>query len=126
MLEGTDRNPRRTRMPTLTRIASVVAPLALLAGCATGGHPTPDAIYRNAATADVQWCDKPSGVGMALGGAFAGAVQGADYASCKSSWESKGYVRMDSMAKLSPDDQRRYEADRAQKDKALADSIRKN
>ena len=91
----------------------------LLAGCATGGHPTPDAIYRNAATGDVQWCDKPSGVGMALGGAIAGAAQGADYAQCKTNWESKGYARLDSGAKLSADDQRRYEEDRARMDKAL-------
>lgn len=111
---------------TWTRIASLLLPIALLAGCATGGPPTPDAIYRSAATGDVQWCDKPSGVGMALGGAIAGAVQGADYAQCKTNWETKGYVRLDSTAKLSPDDQRRYEADRAQRDKALADSIRKN
>jgi hypothetical protein len=51
-------------MKILPRIALV----ALLAGCATGGHPTPDAIYRNPATGDVQWCDKPSGGAQALVG----------------------------------------------------------
>jgi hypothetical protein len=113
-------------MQTLTRIASAVAPLALLAGCATASHPTPDAIYRNAATGDVQWCDKPSGVGMALGGAIAGAAQGADYARCKTDWETKGYVRLDSTAKLSAEDQQRYEDALARMNKARADSIRKN
>ncbi len=111
---------------TWTRIASMLPSIALLGGCATGGPPTPDAIYRNAASGDVQWCDKPSGVGMALGGAIAGAVQGADYAQCKTNWETKGYTRLDSTAKLSLDDQRRYEEDRARRDEALAGSIRKN
>ncbi len=108
-------------MKTLPRIVLV----ALLAGCATGGHPTPDAIYLNPATGDVRWCDKPSGVGMALGGAIAGAAQGADYAQCKTGWESKGYVWMDSTAKLSPDDQRRYEEALERMNQARADSIRK-
>ncbi len=51
-------------MKILPRIALVT----LLAGCATGGHPTPDAIYRNPGTGDVQWCDKPSGGAQALVG----------------------------------------------------------
>jgi hypothetical protein len=113
-------------MQTLTRIVSVVAPLALLASCATAGHPTPDAIYRNAATGDVQWCDKGSAVVAAVGGALMAAAQGADYASCKTNWEGKGYARLDSGAKLSADDQRRYEDELARMEKAKADSIRKN
>jgi hypothetical protein len=55
-----------------------------------------------------------------------GAAQGADYASCKTNWEGNGYVRLDPTAKLSPEDQRRYEDERARMDKTLADSIRKN
>jgi hypothetical protein len=73
---------------TLTRMACLAALLAVLAGCATGGRPTPDAIYRHPAIGDVQWCDKPSGVGMAPGGATVAAPQGADYAGCKTTWES--------------------------------------
>jgi hypothetical protein len=38
-----------------------------------------------------------------------GASQGADYASCKTTWEGKGYARLDSSAKLSAEDHRRYE-----------------
>jgi hypothetical protein len=37
---------------------------------------------------------------MALGGAIVAASQGADYADCKTSWESKGYTRLDATAKL--------------------------
>jgi hypothetical protein len=48
---------------------------------------------------------------MALGGAIVAASQSADYAGCKSNWESKGYVRLDSAATLPPEDQRRYEAE---------------
>jgi hypothetical protein len=109
-----------------TRIGLVASLVALLAGCATGGRPTPDAIFRHPVTGDVAWCDKPSGVGMALGGAIAGAAQGADYAACKTNWEGKGYARLDSTATLSPGDQRRYEEERERMNKALADSIRKN
>ena len=57
-----------------TRITLLV--LASLVGCATGGHPTPDAIYRHPVTGDVQWCDRPSGVGMALGGVIVGRTPG--------------------------------------------------
>lgn len=89
-----------------TRITLLV--LASLVGCATGGHPTPDAIYRHPVTGDVQWCDRPSGVGMALGGVIVGA-----------------YARLDSTTKLSPGDQQRYEAAIERMDKAKADSIRK-
>ena len=108
-------------MKTLIRIALVV----LLGGCATGSRPTPDVIFRHPVTGDVQWCDKPSGVGMALGGAIAGVAQGADYAACKTNWGGKGYARLDSTAKLSAEDQRRYEEERERMNKALADSIRK-
>lgn len=108
-------------MKTLTRIALVV----LLGGCATGGRPTPDAIFRHPVTGDVQWCDKGSVAATAALGPMMGAAQGADYAGCKTMWESKGYVRLDSAAKLSLEDQRRYEADRERANKALADSIRK-
>lgn len=112
-------------MEILTRLTRMVAPVALLAGCATGGHPTPEAIYRHPVTGDVQWCDKGSAVAAAVGGALVAASQGSDYAGCKTGWESKGYTRLDSSAKLAPDDQRRYEEERARKDEALADSIRK-
>lgn len=63
---------------------------------------------------------------MALGGAIVGVEQGNDYAGCKTNWESKGYVRLGSGAKLSHEDQRRYEEERERLNKALADSIRKN
>lgn len=109
----------------VTRIALLVV-LASLAGCASTGSPAPDAVYRHPVTADVQWCDKPSGVGMALGGAIVAASQGADYAGCKTNWESKGYVRLPSTVKLPIEDQRRYEEERDRMNKALADSIRKN
>ncbi len=109
-----------------TRIALGVALTALAAGCASSGHPTPSAIYRHPVSGDVQWCDKPSGAAMALGGAIVAASQGADYADCKTSWESKGYARLDSTAKLPPADQQRYEDERARVEKATADSIRKN
>ncbi len=109
-------------MKTLTRIAFVIS----LGGCATGGPQTPAAIYRHPVTRDVQWCDKPSGVGMALGGVIVGVEQGNDYAGCKTNWESKGYVRLEPGTKLSPGDQRRYEEERERMNKALADSIRKN
>jgi len=109
----------------VTRITLLVV-LASLAGCASTGSPKPDAIYRHPMTGDVQWCDKPSGVGMALGGALVAASQGADYAGCKTNWEGKGYARLDSTATLSAEDQRRYEDERERMNKALADSIRKN
>jgi hypothetical protein len=112
-------------MQTLTRIVSVVAPLALLAGCATAGHPTPDAIYRHPVTGDVAWCDKGSAVVAAVGGALMAASQGADYASCKTNWEGKGYLRVPAPATLSAQDQRRYEDELARIEKARADSIRK-
>lgn len=107
---------------TLTRIALVV----LLAGCATGGRLTPDAVFRHPVTGDVQWCDKGSVAATALVGPLMGAAQGADYAGCKTSWEIKGYIRLDSLAKLSPADQQRYEAELERMNKARADSIRKN
>lgn len=102
----------------------VVGTLFLLASCASGGRPTPDAIYRHSVTGDVQWCDKPSGAALALGGAIVAAER--NYAGCKSNWERKGYVRLGPDAKLSEADQRRYEEERERMDKALADSIRKN
>jgi hypothetical protein len=108
-----------------TRIALLVV-LASLAGCATGGPPRPDAVFRHSVTGDVQWCDKGSVAAAALGGALVAASQGADYAGCKTNWEGKGYVRLDSTAKLSPMDQQRYEADLERMAKARADSIRKN
>ena len=106
-------------MNTLTRIAFLV----LLAGCATG-HPTPDAVFRHPTTADMQWCDKGSVAATVALGAMMGAAQGADYAGCKTNWETKGYVRLDSTAKLSPADQQRYEAELERMAKARADSIR--
>lgn len=109
-------------MKTLTPIALV----ALLAGCASGGRPTPDAIFRHPTTGDVQWCDKGSAVAAAVGGAIVAASQGADYAGCKTNWEGKGYTRLDPTATLSPEGQQRYEAERERMNKALADSIRKN
>lgn len=107
-------------MTTLTRFVLVV----LLAGCASGGPPTPDAIFRHPTTGDVQWCDKGSVAAAALGGALVAASQGADYAGCKTNWEGKGYTRLDSTAKLSPADQQRYEADLERIAKERADSIR--
>ena len=109
-----------------TRIMLVASLLALLAGCATGGHPTPDAVFRHPTTGDVQWCDKGSVAATVLVGPMMGAAQGADYAGCKSNWESKGYARLDSAATLPPEDQQRYEAELERMNKALADSIRKN
>jgi hypothetical protein len=53
-----------------------------------------------------------------------GAAQGADYASCKTNWEGKGYVRLDSAAKLPAEDQQRYEAALERMAKERADSIR--
>ncbi|MGH9892403.1 MAG: hypothetical protein ACREA0_10545 [bacterium] len=107
-------------MTTLTRIAFVV----LLAGCASGGRPTPDAIFRHPSTGDVQWCDKGSVAAAALGGAIVAVAQGADYAGCKTNWETKGYARLDSTAQLSSADQQRYEADLERVAKERADSIR--
>ena len=112
-------------MNVLTRIAGAVLFPLVLAGCASSGHPTPDAIYRHPVTGDVRWCDKPDAVGMALGGAIVGASQGADYATCKTTWETKGYTRLDAAVKLSPEDQRRYEAEVERMNQARADSIRK-
>jgi hypothetical protein len=63
---------------------------------------------------------------MALGGAIVATSQSADYAGCKSSWESKGYARLDPSAKLPPDAQQRYTDERERIEKATADSIRKN
>ncbi len=107
-------------MPALTRIAFVV----LLAGCATGGHPTPDAIFKHPTTGDVQWCDKGSTAAAALGGALVAVAQGADYAGCKTKWEERGYARLESTAELAPADQQRYEADLERIAKERADSIR--
>ena len=109
-------------MKTLPRITLA----ALLAGCATGGHPTPDAIFRHPTTGDVQWCDKGSATAAIVGGALMAASQGADYASCKTGWEGKGYTRLDSTARLAAEDQQRYEAELERMAKARADSIRKN
>lgn len=109
-------------MTALTRIAFV----ALLTGCASGGSPTPDAIFRHPTTGDVQWCDKGSVAATVALGAMMGAAQGADYAGCKTNWEGKGYVRLDSTAKLSPPDQQRYDAELERMAKERADSIRKN
>jgi hypothetical protein len=107
-------------MTALTRIAFVV----LLTGCASGGPPTPDAIFRHPTTGDVQWCDKGSVAAAALSGAIVAAAQGADYAGCKTSLETKGYARLDSPTKLSSADQERYEADLERIAKERADSIR--
>ncbi len=110
---------------TLTRTAGAALLPLLLAGCVSGGHPTPDAIYRHPVTGEIGWCQKGEAVGMVLGGAIAGASQGADYATCKTAWESKGYTRLDASAKLSPEDQQRYEAELERMNQARADSIRK-
>jgi hypothetical protein len=107
MLGGTDPEHQEEPMTALTRIAFA----ALLAGCASGGHPTPYAILRHPTTGDVQWRDKPSGAAMALGGAIVASGQGADYAGCKR--EGKGYTWLDATAKLPPADQQRYEEERA-------------
>lgn len=109
-------------MTALTRIACLA--VVLQAGCATGGPPTPDAIFRHPVTAEVQWCDKPSGAAMALGGAIVAVSQGADYADCKTKWETKGYTRLGETAKLSPEDQQRYEAELERIATEAADSIR--
>jgi hypothetical protein len=109
---------------TPTRIALVSVATVLLAGSASGGRPTPDASHP--ATGDVQWCDKGNVAAAVVVGPLIGATQGADYAGCKTGWESKGYVRLGSDAKLSPEDQRRSEEERERLNKALADSIRKN
>jgi len=108
-----------------TRIELMVALVAGLAGCATGGHPTPDAIFRHPVTGDVQWCDKGSAVGAAVGGLLVAGVQGAAYSDCKTALEGKGYVRLNRTTKLSPEDQQRYEADLERMNQARADSIRK-
>jgi hypothetical protein len=109
-----------SRLTTLTQIILVV----LLTGCASGGHPTPDAIFRHPTTGDVQWCDKGSVAATVVLGPMMGAAQGADYGGCKTNWETKGYVRLDSTAKLSPPDQQRYEAELERMAKERADSIR--
>lgn len=62
----------------------------------------------------------------ALGGAIVAAPAAADYAGCKTALEQKGYARQDASARLSPEDQQRYEAELEAAKKALADSIRKN
>ena len=108
----------------MTRIALFVV-LASLGGCASAGSPRPDAIFRHPTTADVQWCDKGSVAATVALGAMMGAAQGADYAGCKTNWETKGYVRLDSTAKLSPVDQQRYEAELERMAKDRADSIRR-
>jgi hypothetical protein len=74
----------------------------------------------------VQWCDKGSVAATVALGPMMGAAQGADYAGCKTNLETKGYVRLDSTAKLPPPDQRRYEAELERMNKERADSIRKN
>ena len=107
-------------MTALTRIAFVV----LLTGCASGGHPTPDAVFKHPTTGDVQWCDKGSVAATVVLGPMMGAAQGADYAGCKTNLEDKGYTRLDSTAKLSPADQQQYEADLERMAKDRADSIR--
>jgi hypothetical protein len=107
-------------MTALTRIAFVI----LLTGCASGGHPTPDAIFRHPTTGDVRWCDKGSVAATVALGPMMGASQGADYAGCKTNWEGKGYTRLDSTAKLPAEDQQRYEAALERMAKERADSIR--
>ena len=110
----------------VTRIAPFLAVLAVLSGCASSGHPTPSAIYKHPVTGDVQWCQKPDAMASALGGAIVAGPAAADYAGCKTALEQKGYVRQETSAHLSPDDQQRYEAELAAAKKALADSIRRN
>jgi hypothetical protein len=72
----------------------------------------------------VQWCDKGSVAAAALGGAIIAASQSADYAGCKTNWETKGNLRLDSTTTLSPADQQRYEAELAHIAKERTDSIR--
>jgi len=113
---------------TLTRIA-LLAVLASFAGCASAGPLKPDAIFRHPTTGDVQWCDKgdKGGVGVAakvLFGAIVTAAQGAVYTDCKTNWATKGHARLDSTAKLSLEDQQRYETDLERMAKERADSIR--
>ncbi len=110
-------------MLTSTRIVLGAALTVLATGCATGGHPTPDAIFRHPVSGDVQWCDKGPVAAAIVVGALMAASQGADYASCKTGWEGKGYTRLDATAKLPPDDQQRYEADLARIAKERANSI---
>jgi hypothetical protein len=115
-------------MTALTRVA-LLAILASVAGCASAGPPKPDAIFRHPTTGEVQWCDKgdKGGVGIAgkvLFGSMVMVAQGAVYNDCKSNWETKGYTRQDSTAKLSAEDQQRYEADLERLAKERADSIR--
>ena len=110
----------------MTRAALLLTGLSLLTGCASGGHPTPSAIYRHPVSGDVQWCEKPSGAMMALGGAIVAASQSVDYAGCKTGWEGKGYTRLEQGATLPPADQQRYEDERKRIEQATADSIRKN
>lgn len=108
----------------MTRIPlALVLLLPVLTGCASG-RLTPDAIFRHPTTGDVQWCDKGSVAATLAVGPMMGASQGADYAGCKTSWETRGYVRLPSTAKLSPVDQERYETELEQMAKARADSIR--
>jgi len=125
MLEGTDPEPQEEPMTALTRIA-LLAVFASFAGCASAGPPKPDAIFRHPTTGEVQWCDK-GGVGIAgkvLFGSMVMAAQGAVYNECKTKWETKGYSRLDSTAKLSVEDQQRYETDLERMTKERADSIR--
>jgi hypothetical protein len=86
--------------------------------------PTPDAIFRHPTTGEVRWYDQGSVAATVALGPMMGASQGADYAGCKTNWESKGYTRLDSTAKLSPADQQRYEAELERMAKERADSIR--
>jgi len=110
----------------VTRTALFLIALAVLNGCAGSDHPTPSAIYRHPVSGDVQWCQKPDAVASALGGAIVAGPAAADYAGCKTALEQKGYARQDGSARLSPEDQQRYEAELETAKKALADSIRKN
>jgi hypothetical protein len=110
-------------MTALTRI-TLLGVLVSIAGCATGGRPNPDAIFRHPTTGDVQWCDKGSVAATLVLGPMMGASQGADYAGCKTNWETKDYRRLDPTAKLSPEHQQRYEAELERMAKERADSIR--
>jgi hypothetical protein len=128
MLGGTDPEPQEEPVTALTRIA-LLAVFASFAGCSSAGPPKPDAIFRHPTTGEVQWCDKgdKGGVGIAgkvLFGSMVMAAQGAVYNECKTKWETKGYTRLDSTAKLSVEDQQRYETDLERMTKERADSIR--
>jgi len=115
-------------MTAVTWIALLVVRVSF-AGCASAGTPKPDAIFQHPTTGEVQWCDKgdKGGVGIAgkvLFGSLVMTPQGVVQNSCKTNWETKGYTRQDSTAKLSPADQQRYEAEVERMTKERADSIR--